>query len=277
MRSLPRCTKRDSRRKFDVNETVLVVDDEERIRSALRGILSDEGFRVVDTGHAPGVMDLIARESPAIVLLDVWMPEMDGIELLRRIKSEQPRVPVIMISGHANIQSAVAATKLGAADFIQKPFSVSGLLASIARALEGDSAGPDPSNPRGLSARGPRRRPQSNPRRRDPAANRRAIDRDGRAGASHRTQDRRHTASRAAGIWNRIHIARRRDCYSRPLRERHRHRLQHHADQRRPLGPHRRTSAVGAARVWNHQPPDQDRRRSPRARRLGARVLQTDW
>jgi len=125
-----------------VNETVLVVDDEERIRSSLRGILGDEGFRVVDTGDAPAVMDLIARESPALVLLDVWMPGMDGIELLRRIKAEQPRVPVIMISGHANIQSAVAATRLGAVDFIQKPFSVSGLLASIARALEGDLAGP---------------------------------------------------------------------------------------------------------------------------------------
>jgi UDP-3-O-[3-hydroxymyristoyl] N-acetylglucosamine deacetylase len=126
-----------------VSETVLVVDDEERIRSSLRGILSDEGFRVVDTGDAPGVLDLIERESPAVVLLDVWMPEMDGIELLRRIKSERPQVPVIMISGHGNIQNAVAATKLGAADFIQKPFSVSGLLASIARALEGDTAGPD--------------------------------------------------------------------------------------------------------------------------------------
>lgn len=124
-----------------MNETVLVVDDEERIRSSLRGILSDEGFRVVDTGHAPGVMEMIARESPALVLLDVWMPEIDGIELLRRIKAEQPGVPVIMISGHANIQSAVAATRLGAADFIQKPFSVSGLLGSIARALDGDSAG----------------------------------------------------------------------------------------------------------------------------------------
>ncbi|HEV2170719.1 MAG TPA: UDP-3-O-acyl-N-acetylglucosamine deacetylase [Candidatus Binatus sp.] len=135
-----------------MNQTVLVVDDEERIRSALRGILSDEGFRVVDTGDAPGVMDLIARESPALVLLDVWMPDVDGIELLRRIKAEQPRVPVIMISGHANIQSAVAATRLGAADFIQKPFSVSGLLASIGRALDGDSAGPDSSNNRGMSA-----------------------------------------------------------------------------------------------------------------------------
>ncbi|HYL60284.1 MAG TPA: UDP-3-O-acyl-N-acetylglucosamine deacetylase, partial [Candidatus Acidoferrales bacterium] len=135
-----------------MNETVLVVDDEERIRSSLRGILSDEGFRVVDTGHAPGVMDLIVRESPALVLLDVWMPEMDGIELLRRIKAEQPRVPVIMISGHANIQSAVAATKLGAADFIQKPFSVSGLLASIARALEGDSTDPASASARRISA-----------------------------------------------------------------------------------------------------------------------------
>jgi UDP-3-O-[3-hydroxymyristoyl] N-acetylglucosamine deacetylase len=124
-----------------VNETVLVVDDEERIRSSLRGILSDEGFRVVDTGDAPGVMDLLARETPALVLLDVWMPDVDGIELLRKIKAERPAVPVIMISGHANIQSAVAATRLGAADFIQKPFSVSGLLASIARALEGGGAG----------------------------------------------------------------------------------------------------------------------------------------
>lgn len=123
-----------------MNQTVLVVDDEEGIRSSLRGILSDEGFRVVDTGDAPGVMELIHRETPSIVLLDVWMPELDGIELLRRIKSERPGVPVIMISGHANIQSAVAATRLGATDFIQKPFSVSGLLASISRALDGGNA-----------------------------------------------------------------------------------------------------------------------------------------
>jgi len=123
-----------------MNETVLVVDDEDRIRSSLRGILSDEGFRVVDTGRAPEVMGIIEREHPAVVLLDVWMPDIDGIELLRRIKSERPGVAVIMISGHANIQSAVAATKLGAADFIQKPFSVTGLLASIGRALDGGSA-----------------------------------------------------------------------------------------------------------------------------------------
>src|SRR5579863_8687446 len=82
-----------------VNATVLVVDDEERIRSSLRGILGDEGFRVLDTGDPAGVMDLIARENPALVLLDIWMPNIDGIELLRRIKAERPEVRVIMISG----------------------------------------------------------------------------------------------------------------------------------------------------------------------------------
>jgi len=95
-----------------------VVDDEERIRSSLRGILSDEGYRVLDTGDGPGAMEIIARENPALVLLDVWMPGLDGIELLRRIKQERPRTPVIMISGHANIQNAVAATRLGA--FLRK-------------------------------------------------------------------------------------------------------------------------------------------------------------
>lgn len=124
-----------------MNETVLVVDDEERIRSSLRGILGDEGFRVLDTGDPAGVMDLIARENPALVLLDIWMPDIDGIELLRRIKSERPETRVIMISGHGNIQNAVAATRLGAADFIEKPFSVSGLLTSIERVLERETGG----------------------------------------------------------------------------------------------------------------------------------------
>jgi len=124
-----------------VNATVLVVDDEERIRSSLRGLLSDEGFRVVDTGHAPGVMEIVAREKPAVVLLDIWMPELDGLELLRRIKAEKPEVHVIMISGHANIQNAVAATRLGAADFIEKPFSADGLLSSLERVLAGETGG----------------------------------------------------------------------------------------------------------------------------------------
>jgi len=123
------------------NTTVLVVDDEERIRSSLRGILSDEGFRVLDTDGGPAVMDIIEREHPELVLLDVWMPKLDGIELLRRIKAEQPATHVIMISGHANIQNAVAATRLGAEDFIEKPFSVDGLLTAIERVLAGETGG----------------------------------------------------------------------------------------------------------------------------------------
>ncbi len=122
-------------------ETILVVDDEEGIRSSLRGILSDEGFRVLDTGSAPAVMDIIVRERPRLVLLDVWMAERDGIEILREIKAREPQVEVIMISGHGSINNAVAATRLGAADFIEKPFSVDGLLASIARVLANDPGG----------------------------------------------------------------------------------------------------------------------------------------
>jgi UDP-3-O-[3-hydroxymyristoyl] N-acetylglucosamine deacetylase len=131
---------------WKVGETVLVVDDEERIRSSLKGILSDEGFRVLDTGRAPAVMDIVVRERPRLVLLDVWMPDIDGIELLRRIKETAPQTEVIMISGHGNINSAVAATKLGAADFIEKPFSVDGLLGSIGRALVHDGVETHPEN-----------------------------------------------------------------------------------------------------------------------------------
>lgn len=146
-----------------MNPTVLVVDDEERIRSSLRGILNDEGFRVVDTGNGPGVMEIIARENPAVILLDVWMPDLDGIELLRRIKSEKPETRVIMISGHANIQNAVAATRLGAADFIEKPFSVKGLLAALERVLAGETGGTRASNcaADAIKADGARVRPSS--------------------------------------------------------------------------------------------------------------------
>jgi UDP-3-O-[3-hydroxymyristoyl] N-acetylglucosamine deacetylase len=120
-----------------VSATVLVVDDEERIRSSLRAILSDEGYRVLDTDIASQALEIVANDQPSLVLLDVWMPEIDGIELLRQIKNSRPQLPVIMISGHANIQNAVAATRLGASDFIEKPFSMNGLLAVLSRTLEG--------------------------------------------------------------------------------------------------------------------------------------------
>jgi UDP-3-O-[3-hydroxymyristoyl] N-acetylglucosamine deacetylase len=121
-------------------QTILVVDDEELIRSSLRGILSDVGFRVIDTGHPRAVLEIIDRERPSLVLLDIWMPEFDGLELLKEIKAHRPELRVIVLSGHANIQSALAATRLGADDFIEKPFSVSGLLSAIGRLLENGTA-----------------------------------------------------------------------------------------------------------------------------------------
>lgn len=119
------------------DDTILIVDDEERIRSSLKGILSDEGFRVIDSGEATRVVEIVEQEHPRLVLLDVWMPERDGIDLLRQIKLGSPQTEVVMISGHGNIQNAVAAIKLGAADFIEKPFSVESLLNTIARVLAG--------------------------------------------------------------------------------------------------------------------------------------------
>ena len=114
--------------------TVLVVDDEDVIRETVREILTDEGYRVIAPLDGSEVMDLVSKEAPDVILLDVWMPEMDGIVLLRRIRREHPEARVIMISGHGSIHTAVTATKLGAFDFIEKPLSLDGLLATIERA-----------------------------------------------------------------------------------------------------------------------------------------------
>ncbi len=116
--------------------TVLVVDDEGDIRSSLRGVLSDEGLRVLVAEDGGRALNLVRSERPELVLLDVWMPEVDGIELLRRLQEEPDRPQVIMISGHGNIETAVQATKLGAFDFIEKPFSIDALLSVVNRALE---------------------------------------------------------------------------------------------------------------------------------------------
>jgi UDP-3-O-acyl N-acetylglucosamine deacetylase len=116
--------------------TVLVVDDEPEIRSSLRGVLSDEGLRVIEAEDGRQARDLVRAERPELVLLDVWMPEIDGIELLRWLQEEPSPPQVIMISGHGNIEMAVKATKLGAFDFIEKPFSLDTLLQTVNRALE---------------------------------------------------------------------------------------------------------------------------------------------
>lgn len=129
-------------------KTILVVDDEEQIRNSLRGVLSDEGFAVLEAGDGRRALEVLGERVPDLVILDVWLPEIDGIALLEQIKSKHPSLPAIIICGHANIEAAVRATRLGAADFIEKPFSLDALLASIERALgsersPGDARSPD--------------------------------------------------------------------------------------------------------------------------------------
>ena len=121
-----------------MKESILIVDDEEHIRTTLRGVLGDEGFRTLEADSGEGVLDMVAKRCPSLVILDIWMPHVDGIELLKQLQVQDPQLPVIVISGHGTIETAVRATKLGAADFIEKPFSVEALLRSVYRALGRD-------------------------------------------------------------------------------------------------------------------------------------------
>jgi UDP-3-O-acyl N-acetylglucosamine deacetylase len=116
-------------------KTILVVDDEDGVRESVREVLSDEGYRVLDTADGTRALELIKKEKPGLVLLDIWMPHIDGIGLLKEIKSHEPETNVVMVSGHGNIHTAVTATKFGAFDFIEKPLSLDGLLLTVQRAL----------------------------------------------------------------------------------------------------------------------------------------------
>jgi two-component system, NtrC family, nitrogen regulation response regulator NtrX len=118
-----------------MNQQILVVDDEERIRQSLNGILRDEGYEVREAKDGAQALKQIESDSPDLILLDIWMPGMDGIETLGRIKEQSPQLPVIMISGHANIELAVKAAKLGAYDFIEKPLSLEKVLLTVNNAL----------------------------------------------------------------------------------------------------------------------------------------------
>jgi len=116
--------------------TVLIVDDEESILQSLRGILSDEGLEALTADSGPSALEKIDEVIPDIVLLDIWMPEMDGIETLVKIKASHPNLPVVMMSGHGTIETAVKATKLGAYDFIEKPLSLEKVLLTINNAVD---------------------------------------------------------------------------------------------------------------------------------------------
>src|SRR6476659_8789884 len=108
--------------------SILIIDDEESIRKSLSGALKDEGYRVNSASSGREGLDALRAERPDVVLLDIWMPEMDGLETIKQLKSEWPDQLVIMMSGHGNIETAVKATKLGAFDFIEKPLSLERLL-----------------------------------------------------------------------------------------------------------------------------------------------------
>ena len=116
-------------------KTILVVDDEESICQSLRGILSDEGYEVRTVGSSEDALKAIEEDVPDLVLLDIWLPGMDGLEALKIIKTETPQVPVIMMSGHGTIETAVKATKLGAFDFIEKPISLEKVVLLVNHAL----------------------------------------------------------------------------------------------------------------------------------------------
>ncbi len=117
--------------------TILVVDDEVGIRELLSEILSDEGHAVVIAENAAVARQLRVAESPDLVLLDIWMPDTDGVTLLKEWASNgQLTVPVIMMSGHATIDTAVEATRFGALDFLEKPIALARLLAGVKSGLE---------------------------------------------------------------------------------------------------------------------------------------------
>ncbi len=119
-----------------MQHTILIVDDEKDIRTALTGILEDEGYLVLNAESGAEGIECARQEIPDLILLDIWMPGMDGLETLEKLKAQFPQVTVIMISGHGTIETAVRATKLGAFDFIEKPLSLEKILISVANALQ---------------------------------------------------------------------------------------------------------------------------------------------
>ena len=115
---------------------LLIVDDEEGIRISLRGILEDEGYQVFDAESAEVGLAFLETDSVDLLFLDIWLPEMDGLSMLEKVRSLYPSLPVLMISGHGTIETAVNAIKKGAHDFIEKPLSLEKVIIAVERALE---------------------------------------------------------------------------------------------------------------------------------------------
>ncbi|MEK6709564.1 MAG: UDP-3-O-acyl-N-acetylglucosamine deacetylase, partial [Nitrospinota bacterium] len=115
---------------------VLIVDDEDDILSTLEAILQDEGYRVAKASSGEHALDLVRAEVPDVVLVDVWMPGIDGIKTLQAVKETSADTEVIVMSGHGNIDTAVTATRLGAFDFIEKPLSMETVLRVVNQAVQ---------------------------------------------------------------------------------------------------------------------------------------------
>jgi two-component system nitrogen regulation response regulator NtrX len=117
---------------------ILVVDDEADIRMLMCGILGDEGYETRQAGNSSEALAAVRSRQPTLVVLDIWLQgsELDGLEILKIIRRELPNLPVLMISGHGTIETAVAAIKIGAYDFIEKPFKADRLLLVVERAIE---------------------------------------------------------------------------------------------------------------------------------------------
>jgi UDP-3-O-[3-hydroxymyristoyl] N-acetylglucosamine deacetylase len=115
---------------------IYVVDDEQSICDSLKGIFTDEGYNIVTCPDAKTLFEKAAELPPALVLLDIWLPDIDGLEVLSKLRQDYPDTAVIMMSGHAGITSAVTAIKKGASDFIEKPLNMDVLLEKVSNALK---------------------------------------------------------------------------------------------------------------------------------------------
>ena len=120
---------------------ILIVDDEEDIRNLISEILIDEGYSTLLAGNSEECLSYVSKNPPSLLILDIWLKDsnMDGIDILKKVKVEYPNLPVVIISGHGNIEIAVAAIKQGAYDFIEKPFNIEQLLVVVRRAMETSS------------------------------------------------------------------------------------------------------------------------------------------
>lgn len=119
-----------------IKDKILVIDDEAGIRSSLKGILEDENFTVKTADSGEKGLDILRGENFDLVLLDIWLPKLKGIEVLEKIKKIEENIQVIMITGHGSVEAAVKATKLGAFDFLEKPLSLEKVIVTVKNALK---------------------------------------------------------------------------------------------------------------------------------------------